>query len=133
MSLPLRSLLLPLAAALALLAAPHASAQSPWPNKPMRVIVPYPAGGNSDAIGRFIADKLGAALGQPMVVDNKGGAGATIGAELASRAVGDGYTFMVAPTAVFAITPHLRKVNYQPFTDFIPIAQLTGSYSIATA
>lgn len=133
MSLQIRSWLLPLAAALSLLAAPQTYAQAAWPNKPMRVIVPYPAGGNSDAIGRFIADKLGAALGQPMVVDNKGGAGATIGAELAARSAGDGYTFMVAPTAVFAITPHLRKVNYQPFTDFVPIAQLTGSYSIATA
>lgn len=134
MSFPIRPWLLPIAAALPLLAiAPHASAQAPWPNKPMRVIVPYPAGGNSDAIGRFIADKLGAALGQPMVVDNKGGAGATIGAELMARAPGDGYTFMVAPTAVFAITPHLRKVGYQPFTDFVPIAQLSGSYSIATA
>lgn len=134
MSFPIRPWLLPIAAALSLLAiAPHASAQAPWPNKPMRVIVPYPAGGNSDAIGRFIADKLGAALGQPMVVDNKGGAGATIGAELMARAPGDGYTFMVAPTAVFAITPHLRKVGYQPFTDFVPIAQLSGSYSIATA
>ncbi len=134
MSFPIRSLLLwPLAATLSLLAAPQALAQATWPNKPMRVIVPYPAGGNSDAIGRFIADKLGAALGQPMVVDNKGGAGATIGAELAARAPGDGYTFMVAPTAVFAITPHLRRVSYQPFTDFVPIAQLSGSYSIATA
>lgn len=128
--------LLPLATFLPLLAASAAQAQAPaapWPTKPMRVIVPYPAGGNSDAIGRFIADKLGAALGQPMVVENKAGAGATIGAEAAARAPGDGYTFLVAPTAVLAITPHLRKVPYDPFADFIPVAQMTGSYSIATA
>jgi tripartite-type tricarboxylate transporter receptor subunit TctC len=129
-------LLLSVAAALTACHAPLAHAQSaaaPWPTKPIRVIVPYPAGGNSDAIGRFIADKLGSALGQAMVVENRGGAGATIGADVAARSAGDGYTFMVAPTAVFAITPHLRKVPYKPFTDFIPIAQLTGSYSIATA
>lgn len=128
--------LLPLSAMLGLLHAPLALAQggaAPWPTKPIRVIVPYPAGGNSDAIGRFIADKLGQALGQPMVVENRGGAGAAIGTELAARAQGDGYTFLVAPTAVFAITPHLRKVPYKPFTDFVPIAQLTGSYSIAAA
>ncbi|MGH8856481.1 MAG: Bug family tripartite tricarboxylate transporter substrate binding protein [Polaromonas sp.] len=130
--------LLPIAALLPLLGSPAAQAQAQaptaaWPTKPMRIIVPYPAGGNSDAIGRFIADKLGAALGQPIVVENKGGAGATIGADAAARAPGDGYTLLVAPTAVFAITPHLRRVPYDPFADFIPMAQLTGSYSIATA
>lgn len=128
--------LLPLAALIPLLTAPASQAQpasAAWPTKPVRIIVPYPAGGNSDAIGRFIADKLGAALGQPMVVENKAGAGATIGAEAAARAVGDGYTFLVAPTAVFAITPHLRRVPYDPVADFIPVAQITGSYSIATA
>lgn len=133
------SLLRPLLALTAVLTTFHtplAQAQAgaaPWPTKPVRVIVPYTAGGNSDAIGRFIADKLGSALGQPMIVENRGGAGATIGTDLAARAAGDGYTFLVAPTAVFAITPHLRKVSYKPFTDFVPIAQLTGSYSIATA
>lgn len=134
MTFALRSLIVPLGATLALLAGPGVRAQpAAWPNKPIRVIVPYPAGGNSDAIARYISDKLGHAVGQSLVVENKGGAGATIGAELAARASGDGYTLLIAPTAVFAITPHLRKVNYQPFTDFVPIAQLSGSYSIATA
>jgi tripartite-type tricarboxylate transporter receptor subunit TctC len=120
-----------------LMAALPAQAQAPmpanWPNKPMRVIVPYPAGGNSDAIARFVADKLGQALGQPMVVDNKGGAGAIIGTEAAARAPGDGYTFLVAPNAVFTITQHLRRIPYDPVNDFLPIAQLSGSYSIAAA
>lgn len=134
MTFALRSFIAPLGAAVALLAGPTVWAQpAAWPNKPIRVIVPYPAGGNSDAIARYIADKLGRAVGQSMVVENKGGAGATIGAELAARSPGDGYTLLIAPTAVFAITPHLRKVGYQPFTDFVPIAQLSGSYSIATA
>jgi tripartite-type tricarboxylate transporter receptor subunit TctC len=126
-----------LAVGLPLLAASQAHAQAPmpanWPSKPMRVIVPYPAGGNSDAIARFVADKLGAALGQPMVVENKGGAGAIIGTEAAARAAGDGYNFLVAPNAVFTITQHLRRIPYDPVNDFIPIAQLSGSYSIAAA
>ncbi len=129
----LRRVLLPLIAFVPLLVAPVAMAQDAWPNKPVRLIVPYPAGGNSDAIGRFIAQKLERALGQAVVAENKGGAGGTIGAEAASRAEGDGYTFLVAPTAVFAITGHLRKLPYDPFNDFIPVAKMTGSYSIATA
>jgi tripartite-type tricarboxylate transporter receptor subunit TctC len=118
--------------ALATATSAHAQAAN-WPAKPIRLIVPYPAGGNSDAIGRFIADRLSRALGQSFVVDNRAGAGATIGAEAAARAPADGYTFLLAPTAVFAITPHLRKVPYDPFADFVPVAQLSGSYSIATA
>ena len=131
-----RRALLTLAAFTPFLATPALQAQTPtaaWPGKPIRIIVPYTAGGNSDAIGRFIAIKLGAALGQPIIVENKAGAGASIGTEAAARAPGDGYTLLVAPTAVFAITPHLRRVGYDPFTDFIPVAQLSGSYSIATA
>lgn len=114
-------------------AAPAAAQSGNWPARPMKLVVPYPAGGNSDAIGRFIANGLARALGQPFVVENRAGAGATIGAEAVARAPGDGYTFLLAPTAVVAITPHLRKVPYDPFTDFVPIAKLSGSYSIATA
>ncbi|MFZ2388253.1 MAG: tripartite tricarboxylate transporter substrate binding protein [Polaromonas sp.] len=131
---PGRRILLTLAALSPLLAASPLQAQpAAWPSKPMRIIVPYSAGGNSDAIGRFIADKLGIALGQPIIVENKAGAGAGIGTEAAARASGDGYTFLLAPTAVFAITPHLRRVAYNPVSDFIPVAQLTSSYTIATA
>lgn len=110
-----------------------ARAQSSWPSKPVRVIVPYPAGGNADAIGRFVADRLGAALGQPMVVENKAGAGASIGTELAAQAAADGYTLLVAPNAVFTITHHLRGVSYDPERDFVPIARVSGSYSIVAA
>jgi tripartite-type tricarboxylate transporter receptor subunit TctC len=111
----------------------HAQDTGTWPDKPIRVIVPYPAGGNADAIGRFIANKLGIALGQSLVVDNKGGAGGTIGAEAAARAAPDGYTLFVSPNAVFTITQHLRAVPYDPENDFVPIARLSGSYSIAAA
>lgn len=131
---PARLTLLTLAVLAPLLAVPSIQAQpAAWPSKPIRIIVPYSAGGNSDAIGRFIADKLGTALGQPIIVENKAGAGAGIGTQAAARAPGDGYTFLLAPTAVFAITPHLRRVVYNPVSDFIPVAQLTSSYTIATA
>lgn len=104
-----------------------------WPNHPIKLIVPYPAGGNSDAIARYVGDRLGQALGQPVVIENKAGAGATIGAEAVAHASGDGYTLLLAPTAVLAITPQLRKVAYDPMTDLVPIAKLSGSYSIVTA
>lgn len=130
--------MLPLAALLPLLMAPGAwsqvtAATTAWPTKPLRIIVPYPAGGNSDAVGRFIGDKLSVALGQPIIVDNRAGAGAAIGTQAAARSPADGYTLLLAPTAVFAITPQLRKVPYDPFADFVPIAQISGSYSIVTA
>ena len=103
-----------------------------WPERPVKLIVPYPAGGNSDSIGRFVAEGIGQAIGQPIVVENKAGAGATIGAQAAATATPDGYTFFLAPTAVLAITPHLRKVPYDP-ADLVPIAKLSGSYGMAVA
>ncbi|TXL64721.1 Bug family tripartite tricarboxylate transporter substrate binding protein [Zeimonas arvi] len=103
-----------------------------WPAKPVRLIVPYPAGGNSDHIARFIGERVGQAIGQPIVVENRAGAGATIGAQAAASAPADGYTFLLAPTAVVAITPHLRKVPYDP-ADLTPIAKVSGSYGMAVA
>jgi tripartite-type tricarboxylate transporter receptor subunit TctC len=136
MSPLIRTLQLAVVASLAWSGIAHAQTQpipTNWPDKPIRFIVPYPPGGNADAIARFVADRLGSALKQSVIVDNRAGAGGTIGAELAARSAPDGYTFIVAPTAVLAITPHLRNVRYDPLVDLTPIAQLTGSYSIATA
>lgn len=108
----------------------HAQA---WPSKPIKLIVPYPPGGNSDLIGRMIADKISGPLGQQVVVENRAGAGATIGAQVAARAPADGYTLLLAPTAVMAITHHLRKVPYDPEQDFAPIASVSSSYGIVAA
>lgn len=110
-----------------------ARAQAAWPNRPIKLIVPYPAGGNADTIGRLIADRLSGSLGQQVVVENRAGAGATIGAQAAARSAADGYTLLLAPTAVVAITHHLRKVPYDPENDFAPIACLSGSYGIVAA
>ena len=122
-----------LAAAAAAAAAPSLSAQPRWPDRPLRLIVPYPAGGNSDAIGRWAADRLSASLGQQVVVENRAGAGATIGAQAAARSAPDGYTLLLAPTAVMAITHHLRKVPYDAAADFAPIAAMTSSYGLVAA
>jgi tripartite-type tricarboxylate transporter receptor subunit TctC len=92
-----------------------AHAQEHYPSRPVRMIVPYPPGGSSDNVSRVIAERLAPLLGQPVIVDNRGGAAGTIGAQAAQAAKPDGYTLMMAPTAVFVITPHLRKVPYEPF------------------
>ena len=114
------------------LAATPAMASDPWPSKSIKLIVPYPPGGSSDNIGRLAASWLTAALGQPVVIDNKGGAGAIIGTEAAARAPADGYTLLLAPTAVMAITPQLRAVPYS-VGDFAPVATLASSYNIVAA
>lgn len=109
-----------------------ALAQSNWPEKPIRFITPYPPGGSSDIITRFIGDRISKALGQPVIVENKPGAGAILGTEYASRATPDGYTFFVGPTATVAVAPYLRKTSYT-WESFIPVAKLSSSYGLVSA
>jgi len=108
--------------ALLLVASLAALAQEPYPSKPVRLILPFPPGGGTDLLGRLIADRLSAALGQPVVTENRGGAGGNVGAEAAARSAPDGYTIvLVAPS--IAISPTLySKLNYDPIKDFAPIA-----------
>jgi tripartite-type tricarboxylate transporter receptor subunit TctC len=108
-----------------------AQAQEPYPSRPVRLIVPYPPGGSSDNVSRVVAERLSPLLGQPIIVDNRGGAAGTIGAQAAQAAKPDGYTLMMAPTAVFAITPHLRKVPYDPVNGFDTVALIATAPSIA--
>lgn len=103
-----------------------------WPSKPIKLIVPYPPGGSSDNVGRLAAGWLGSVLGQTVVVENKGGAGAIIGTEAAARSAADGHTLLLAPTAVMAITPQLRSVPYSA-GDFVPIAVIASSYNLVAA
>lgn len=108
--------LLALAAAAPLLAAAQA-----YPAKPVNLVVPYPAGGATDVIARMIADKLTAKWGQPVVVQNKPGAGTLVGAEQVARAPGDGYTLYMT-TAAHTISANLyKKMPYDPVKDFTPI------------
>jgi tripartite-type tricarboxylate transporter receptor subunit TctC len=93
-----------------------------YPSKPVRMILPFPPGGGTDILGRMIAERLSAALGQPVVTENRGGAGGNVGAEAAARSAPDGYTIvLVAPS--LAISPTLySKLNYDPVKDLAPIS-----------
>ncbi len=120
------------AVALPFLAGSSRAQSGRWPNKPLHFITPYPPGGLSDQITRFVADSVSKELGQPVIVDNKPGAGATLGTEFAARSAPDGYSFFVAPTATVAVAPWLRKVKFS-VDDFVPVAKLSSSYGLVTA
>ncbi len=107
----MRSLLLTAAALLALTA--PLAAQSDYPNRPVRLIIPFPPGGSNDVVGRMVATHLGEKLGKQMVVDNRGGAGGTVGTELVFNAPPDGYTLGVVSIA-HAVNPWLYKLPYDP-------------------
>ncbi|MBK0394123.1 tripartite tricarboxylate transporter substrate binding protein [Ramlibacter sp. CrO1] len=107
-----------------LLAATCGLAHAAFPEKPIRVVVGFPAGGPLDQHARLLADKLQAALGQPIVIDYKAGAGGTVGAQDVMKAAPDGYTLMLANTGVMVINPALyTKLPYQTLRDFTPIAR----------
>ena len=92
-----------------------AVAQAAWPTRPLRLIVPFPAGGTTDTLSRILAERLGARIGQTVVVENRGGAAGVIAAEMAARAEPDGYTLFLATIGTAAITPNLHtKLNYRP-------------------
>ncbi|MEY4863659.1 MAG: hypothetical protein RLZ51_1754 [Pseudomonadota bacterium] len=104
--------------------APSAAAQA-FPNKPIRLVVPYAPGGATDIIGRAAAAELTRILGQPVTVDNRPGAGGNLGAELVSRAAPDGYTLLVSASSLHGITPVLySKLNYDPNKDLKPVIVL---------
>ena len=123
-----------LAGVLPLLAAPS-FAQESYPNKPIRLIVPYPPGGPTDIIGRLTASVLTKRLSENVVVDNRGGAATAIGAEMAARSPADGYTLLLSSETTFAVTPALKeKLPYHPERDFAPISLLTTQpYVLATS
>lgn len=102
-----------------------AVAQEAWPGKPVRMMVPYPPGGPTDILGRVAANRLTQDLGQPFVVENRGGAGGSIGAEMIARAAPDGYNFLVNASA-HVIVPHMMRVNYDPVRDFAPVTTIAS-------
>ena len=118
------------ACALAALAISAANAEV-YPSKPVRMIVAYPPGGGTDIVGRMVAQKLGEALGQPVVVENRGGASGNIGTELAARAVPDGYTVLMGNVAPNAINVSLfRNLPYDPVADFAPVTLVASTPNI---
>lgn len=99
-----------------------AHAQPQWPQKPVRVIVPFPPGGVTDSIARITADWLTQRLGQTFVAENRPGASGAIAAELVARADPDGYTLFSAASPQLAVVPHVQKINYDPLKDFAPVS-----------
>ncbi len=116
-----------LLAAAASTLAPQAWAQSAYPSKPIRLIVPFPAGGATDILARALSQKLGEKLGQSLVVDNRPGAGGTIGADAAAKASPDGYTLLLATPSTHSIGPVVNpKIPYNAQTDFTPIGYVAS-------
>jgi len=115
------------AMALALATPPGAHAQSDWPSRAVNVIVPWPAGGPTDAFARVISQRIGADLGRPFVVDNRGGAAGTIGMLAAARSRPDGYTVVITPNSSFAVAQHIYPVQYNQERDFVGVGLLVSS------
>jgi tripartite-type tricarboxylate transporter receptor subunit TctC len=105
-----------------LAAALPVSAQAPWPQKPVKVVVPFPPGGVTDTIARITAEWLSQRLGQPVVAENRPGASGAIAADFVARADPDGYTLFSAATPQLSIVPHVQKIGYDPIKDFAPIS-----------
>ena len=99
-------------------------AQSDYPNRPVRLVIPFTTGGSNDIIGRFIADQLGKRLGETFVVDNRGGAGGTLGTDIVAKAKPDGYTLLLISTPHTANSSLYKKLPYNPIKDFIPVARI---------
>ncbi len=108
-----------------------AQAQAPFPSRPITFVVPYPAGGANDMLGRLLSQKMGETLGAVTIVDNKPGAGALLGASIVARAPADGYTLLVGGLATHAASPNLIKADYDPLKDFEPIGMIGSAPIVA--
>ena len=114
-----------------LVLASAAQAQANWPDRPVRVIVPFPASGATDLVARVVTQRVAADLGQQLVVDNKPGAGGTLGTAEAAKAAPDGYTLLLTTSSTHAISPHLMpKLAYDPRKDFTPVAHVADAPSV---
>ncbi len=120
-----------LKAAVLLLAFSAPAFAQDYPNRPVRLIIPFPAGGSNDVVGRVVAKYLGDQLGQTVYVDNRGGAGGTIGTEAAANAPPDGYTLAIVSIA-HAVNPALYKLNYDPIKSFTPISIFATGPNVLT-
>ena len=104
-----------------------------YPNRPVRVVVPWPPGQATDIAARIIADRLTVALGQSFVAENRPGAGGSIGTDLVAKSAGDGYTLLAASSGPISIMPNLQKVPYDPLKDLAPVAvSCTNSFALVT-
>ena len=120
----LQLLLVMLGAAIAGVSTAQPARDQGYPTKPVRLVVPFPPGGTPDVQSRMVAEKLAMRLGQPVIVDNRGGAGGVLGMEIVARAPADGYTIVNATVGSWAVTPHLYKLPYDVLRDFTPVIQI---------
>ena len=118
------------AAMMAVLYGPAMAQSGSYPEKVVRLVVPFPPGGAIDIMGRLTAQKLTEALSVQVIVDNRAGAGGAIGTENAARAAPDGYTLLFSSTSPISINPHINKVSYDPVTSFAGIAMVANSPQI---
>ena len=115
----------------AVAAGPWPVAAQSWPARPLRLVIPFPPGGATDIIGRLLAQKLGTALGQQVVVDNTPGAGGSLGADLVAKAPADGHTILLSTSSTHSIGPALNpKLPYDAFRDFTPVAMVATAPSV---
>ncbi|MCA3235922.1 MAG: ABC transporter substrate-binding protein, partial [Cupriavidus sp.] len=104
-----------------------AQAQSNYPNKPIRLIIPFAPGGTTDIVGRGVADQMSRILGQPVVVENRAGGGGSIGADAIAKSAPDGYTIGISTVSTMAVNPACNpKLSYDPIKDFKPIANVAN-------
>ena len=109
-----------------LLAASPLRAQGGFPDRPIRFVIPFAAGGGTSVIGRIVADGMAADLGRSLVIDNRPGAGGNVAAEFVAKSPADGYTLLYATVGIMAINPALyRTVPFDPIRDFAPITRMT--------
>jgi len=102
-----------------------------WPTRPLRLIVPFSPGGGNDTVARAVANQLTSSLGQPVVVENRAGAGGVIGADMAAKAAPDGYTMFLGGVGSLAVNPHIvPKISYDALKDFIPVVLLASAPSV---
>ncbi|TWT15004.1 tripartite tricarboxylate transporter substrate binding protein [Reyranella sp. CPCC 100927] len=104
-----------------------------WPARPVRLVIPVPAGSAQDNVARLVSAKLSARLGQQIVADNRPGASGVLAAEIVARAPADGYTVLMGNTATHTINPHLQKLPYDPFADFIAVAAVGSQPNLLCA
>jgi tripartite-type tricarboxylate transporter receptor subunit TctC len=113
-------------------AALPAIAAEQWPQRPVTLVVPYAPGGNTDTMARIVAERLGKALGQAVIVENRAGAGGMIAAQYVARAKADGYTLLFGTVTQISTAPFTNKIRFDPLKDFVPVANVGGNpYVIA--
>ena len=114
-------------ATLALSVALPAGAQDAWPSRPVRIVVPFSAGGTTDVVARALGKDLGDLWGQPVVIDNRAGASGNIGAEAVAKSAPDGYTILMTSGSIFTVNPHIfAKLPFDPVKDFIAVTNVAS-------